>query len=154
MDGSMAGESKRDLTIITTNIGENEHKNEDFLIRERSAIIIRNNEKEIIINGNAFVTCRIKDISIGKNTTICASAFCNCRIKRFTIQADATRPTKTIFLECYIETLIVQQIKEDVNGGKTLVKSLIHETDEVTQIDNIMLIFPGGHQYLRRALRM
>ena len=37
---------------------------------------------------------------------------------------------------------------------RALVEKLIHKTDDVTTIDNILLIFPGGHQYLRRSLRM
>ena len=157
----MAGESKRDLMIINDNLKSGAYgpidvdkKGEDFLTGERSAVIIENENKLIEIQYKAFPRCTINDISIGKNTFIYASAFYRCIIKRFTIQADAPRPTEQIFWQCYIETLIVQQIKEDVNGGKTLVKSLIHETDEVTKIDNILLIFPGGHQYLRRALRM
>ena len=161
MDGSMAGESKRDRMIIDHDIVKGaygpinvDEQGEDFLTGERSAIIIENKEEPIKIEWKAFPRCNINDISIGKNTYIFASAFYQCTIKRFTIQADAPRPTETIFWQCRIGTLIVQQIKEDVNGGKTLVKSLIHETDEVTTIDNILLIFPGGHQYLRRALRM
>ena len=154
MDGSMAGESKRDRMIIDHDIEEDEHKNEDFLTGERSVIIIRNKEKVIIINGKAFNTCRIKDISIGKNTYIFASAFYHCRIKRFTIQFDAPPPTETIFWQCYIETLIVQQNKKDVKGGRELVERLISKKDKKTRIDNIVLVYHEGPTPIRRALRM
>ena len=116
--------------------------------------MVQNEGEPITIGWKAFSRCTINDISIGKNTYIFASAFYQCTIKRFTIQADAPPPTETIFWQCHIGTLIIQQNEKDVNGGKALVKRLVHKTDKKTYIYNILLIFKGGSEYLKRALRM
>ena len=155
----MAGESKRDLMIIDRDIATDTFKNEQFLTGERSAIIIKNKKKKkmkkIYIKFKAFNTCNIKDISIGKYTYIYTSAFYHCNIKRFIIQSDAPRPTETIFWECFIGTLIVQQDSDNPDECMALVQRLVHKTDKVTRISNILLIYRGGSRYLRKTpLRM
>ena len=157
----MAGESKRDRMIIDHDIRSGAYgptdvdkKGDDFLKGERSAVIIENENKMIVIQFQAFPRCRINDISIGKNTYIYAFAFDRCSITKFTIQFDAPRPTETIFWQCYIETLIIQQNKKDVKGGRELVKRLVSKKDKKTRIDNIVLVYHEGPTHIRRALRM
>jgi len=155
----MDGESKRDRMTIDRDIDTDTFYDEEFLTGERSALKIENEENDIVIRHKAFNTCKLEEISIGRNAKMYTSAFYHCRIKRFIIQADAPRPTETIFWECFIETLIVQQGDYNLEEGWAQVHRLVHRTDKATRISNVLLIFRGGSKYLWRrrtapALRM